>query len=81
MQKKLIELSNELWAAIDAARGDSPRNGWLERELWRLKSVRDGARESGVTKPERAIDGRGLAAGRRVYEIVCASVANNVKGT
>lgn len=62
MRKKLIELSDELWGAIDAARGDSPRNGWLERELWRLGSIRDGAKQAGVTKPQRPIDGRGRRA-------------------
>lgn len=65
MKKKLIELSEELWAAIDAARGASPRNGWLERELWRLGSIRDGARQAGVSKPKRPLDGRGRAAGSR----------------
>jgi len=62
MGKKLIELTDELWAAIDAARGGSPRNGWLERELWRLGSIRDGAKQSGVKKPQRPIDGRGRRA-------------------
>lgn len=62
MRKKLIELSDELWTAIDAARGESPRNGWLERELWRLGSVRDGAKDAGVSKPRRPIDGRGRRA-------------------
>ena len=59
MQKKLIQLSDELWTAIDAARGDVPRNGWLERELWRLGAIRDGAKQAGVSKPQRPLDGRG----------------------
>lgn len=57
--KKLIELSDELWAAIDAARGDSPRNGWLEQELRKLHSVKQGAAAAGVDFPERPVDGRG----------------------
>ena len=59
MRKVLVELTDELWAAIDAARGGVARNPWLERELWRLKSVRDGAKATGVEKPDRPIEGRG----------------------
>ena len=59
MRKVLVELTDELWSAIDAARGSAARNPWLERELWRLKSVRDGAKSAGVEKPNRPIEGRG----------------------
>ena len=59
MRKVLVEFTDELWAAIDAARGGAARNPWLERELWRLKSVRDGANKAGVEKPDRPIEGRG----------------------
>ena len=59
MDKKLIELTEELWAAIDAARGSVARNPWLERELWRLTSVREGAKAARVKKPDRPIEGRG----------------------
>lgn len=59
MRKVLVELTDELWAAIDASRGPVARNPWLERELWRLKSVRDGAKAAGVVKPDRPIEGRG----------------------
>jgi hypothetical protein len=59
MRKVLVELTDELWAAIDAARGSVARNPWLERELWRLKSVRDGAIAAGVEKPDRPLEGRG----------------------
>ena len=59
MRKVLVALTDELLAAIDAARGTAARNPWLERELWKLKSVRDGAKAAGVEKPDRPIEGRG----------------------
>lgn len=59
MRKVLVELSDELLAAIDAARDGVPRNPWLERQLWRLKVVRDGAATAGVENPHRPLEGRG----------------------
>ena len=59
MKKKLIALTDELWAAIDAARGDTPRNSWLESKLRRTKAVRDAAKSNGITFPSRPVDGRG----------------------
>lgn len=59
MKKILFEVSEELKAAIDSAKGSAPRNPWLESELWRLKSIRDGAATAGVEKPDRPIEGRG----------------------
>ena len=60
MKKKLIVLSDELWQAIDDARGHAPRNPWIESQLWRLKAIKAGAESTGVQKPERPSDGRGL---------------------
>lgn len=65
MHKVLVELTHELWSAIEAARGNAPRNPWLERQMWRLKSVRDAARGLGVEKPARPSDGRGRARKRK----------------
>ena len=59
MQKKLIALTDELWAAIDAARGSIPRNSWLESKLKRLKAIRGAAKLKDVTFPSRPVDGRG----------------------
>lgn len=59
MKKKLIALTDELWAAIDAARGDIPRNSWLESKLRRTKAVRDAAKSNGITFSARPVDGRG----------------------
>jgi hypothetical protein len=65
MKTFLCQVSDELLAAIEAARGDSPRNPWLESVLWKSKPIRDGARTAGVEKPARAADGRGGARPRR----------------
>jgi hypothetical protein len=65
VRKVLVELTDELWAAIDAARGDVARNPWIEQQLWRLKSVRDAARAVGVEKPDRPLEGRGGARERK----------------
>lgn len=62
MKKFLCEVSEELLAAIDAARGPVPRNPWIEAVLWKVKAIRDAAEARGVAKPDRPMDGRG---GRR----------------
>ena len=59
MKKVLVVLTDELWVAIDGARGETPRNPWLERELWRLKAIRTAAAELGVENPRRPLEGRG----------------------
>ena len=61
MKKFLLEVSEELLAAIDAARGPVPRNPWIEAQLWKLKAVRDAAEARGVAKPDRPMEGRGGA--------------------
>jgi hypothetical protein len=48
-----------LFAAIEAARGESPRNPFLEAVLWKVKTIRDGADAAGVAKPARPAEGRG----------------------
>ena len=55
----LFQISDELFSAIDAARDGASRNGWLEREIWRLKSIKDGAEKAGVENPKRQTEGRG----------------------
>ena len=69
MKKLNFSISDELFAAIDAARGKVPRNPWLEQQLWRLKAVNDGAFSAGVNKPDRPLEGRGGARQRTVREI------------
>lgn len=59
MRKFLLEITEELHASIDVARGAAPRNPWLERELWKLKAIRDGAKIAGVENPRRPMEGRG----------------------
>jgi len=59
LQIKGLELSEEMWAAIDAARGSVARGPWLERFLRTKKAIKDGAAEAGVTLPERPAEGRG----------------------
>lgn len=59
MKKFLCELSEQLLAAIDAARGPVPRNPWIEAQMWKLKTIRDAADARGVAKPERPLEGRG----------------------
>lgn len=65
MKKFLCEVSEELLAAIDAARGPVPRNPWIEAQLWKMKTIRDAAQARGVAKPDRPMEGRGGARGRR----------------
>jgi hypothetical protein len=65
MRKFLCEVSEELLAAVDAARGAVPRNPWIEAQLWKLKTIRDAAEARGVSKPDRPMEGRGGARGRR----------------
>jgi len=54
-----VQISEELFAAIEAARGESPRNPFLEAVLWKVKTIRDGADAAGVAKPARPAEGRG----------------------
>lgn len=55
----LFHLTPELLQSIDDARGDAPRCGWLESQLWKLKAVREAARASGVDNPGRPVERRG----------------------
>ena len=57
--KLLIEFSDEMAAAIDAARGKSPRGPFLEGLLRRLKAIRVAADSIGVELPDRPADRRG----------------------
>lgn len=57
--RKVLHLSDELIAAIDEARGDAAASNFVERELWKLKSIKDGAEAAGVENPKRPVDGRG----------------------
>jgi len=59
MKQISFQLTDELFAAINSASGDKPRNPWLESQLWRLKAIRDGASTAGVTNPQRPMEGRG----------------------
>jgi hypothetical protein len=55
----LLDLSDDLVAAIDAARNGSPRGPWLENRLRRLADVRAAAKRLGLALPPRADDARG----------------------
>ena len=57
--RKILHLSDELIAAIESARGDVPASSYVEQQLWRLKTIRDGAEVAGVENPKRPSDGRG----------------------
>lgn len=59
MKNLNLQITEELFAAVETARGESPRNPWIESTLWRAKSVRDAADVAGVAKPERPAEGRG----------------------
>lgn len=37
----LVELTNELWDAIDAVRGDQSRSAWIEDVSRRQRAIRD----------------------------------------
>lgn len=41
MEAKLIQLTDSLWAAIDAARGPEGRAAFIEGVLWRSRAIRD----------------------------------------
>tara|TARA_R100000742_G_C4278616_1_gene101680 strand:- start:515 stop:760 length:246 start_codon:yes stop_codon:yes gene_type:complete len=53
-----ITLTGELAAAIEAAKGDSSRSEAIERWLWRVKDLKDAAKEIGVSKQDRPVMGR-----------------------
>ena len=58
MKRILLEISPELSAAIDAARGARKRNPAIEHWLWRVADVKRAAAMLGVRKPERPRVGR-----------------------
>lgn len=59
MKRILLEVSDELAAAVDAARGNVPRNPWIEKQLWKSRAVKQGAAAAGVEDPGRPLEGRG----------------------
>ena len=58
-KRTVLHLSKQLVAAIDAARGDTPRSGWVEAQLWKLAAVKKGATAAFVVDPKRLADKRG----------------------
>ncbi len=73
LTSKLLQLTDELWEAIDYARGETARGPWLEDRLRRLAIVKDAADQLGVEFPERPKPGsydrapfRGKPRGHRV---------------
>ncbi len=64
MKNLNLQITEELFAAVETARGESPRNPWIESALWRTKAVRDAADAAGVAKPARPAEGRGKYARR-----------------
>ena len=63
MKRILLEISPELAAAIDAARGARKRNPAIEGWLWRVADVKRAAAVLGLRKPERPRVGRPRNAG------------------
>jgi hypothetical protein len=59
MKRFLFELSDELLAAIDAAKGDSARNPFIERLLSKTAAIKKGAKIAGVVLQSRLPEGRG----------------------
>jgi len=60
MKNMLLQISDELDAAIETARGTTPRNPWIEQQLWRIPEILEGAETAGVENPHRPLDSRGL---------------------
>lgn len=60
MEKFLFGCSPELKAAIDEAKGDGPRNPFVENILWQSKTIREAAKRIGVKPQKRPEDSRGL---------------------
>lgn len=59
MKRVMLELSPELLAAIDAARGRGrKRNPAIEDWLWLVQEIRRAAAALGVRRPERRKAGR-----------------------
>ena len=65
MKRIMLEITDELHAAIDAARGTDPRNPFIENQLWKSKLVNTGAEIAGVERQNRPSDGRGLATAKQ----------------
>jgi hypothetical protein len=53
-----LEITEELIAALDLARGDEPRNAFIERTLWNSAAVKSAAKSAGIKKPVRRKPGR-----------------------
>lgn len=58
MKRVMLELSDELGAAIDVALAGRHRNPTLETWLWRVREIQDAAKRLGVRKPVRRGRGR-----------------------
>lgn len=58
MKRFVFELTDELFKAIEAARGDADRNPKIEQWLWRLRPIRTAAEKLGVKRSERRKPGR-----------------------
>lgn len=53
MKQVLLEITEELLAAIDASKGDETRNAYIERCLWKVGTIKSAANELGIEKPVR----------------------------
>ena len=62
MKKVLFQMSPELLKAIDAAKKGGARNPFMERVLWKVKSISSAASAMGLKQPHRPDDGRGRVA-------------------
>jgi hypothetical protein len=58
MKQILFELTEELFAALDAGKGDETRNAFIERCLWSSAAVKRAAKQLGIEKPARRKPGR-----------------------
>lgn len=59
MKKILLEITDELAAAIDHAKGDAARNAYIESRLRRDKEIKAAAKELEIELPDRPLEGRG----------------------
>jgi len=51
-------MTEELFAVLDLAKGDSSRNAFIEKMLWNAAIIKKAAKEAGIEKPVRRKQGR-----------------------
>lgn len=59
MAKFLINLSQQMFQAVEAGRDGRPRGPWIEQQLAKVATIKKAAKAVGVELPERPADSRG----------------------